>query len=110
MCLHVLDDHVVQSFVFSAAGVDTAPEQEPLKVLEDQHADEGHSEDHHNEDHVKQHEHDRKHLVRNRVRHQVVARETDNDQYQGYDQLVERDTHIFEPLHLDSDFVFGSPV
>lgn len=83
MCFHILDDHVVQSLVTSTAGVDADPENQPLKVLKKEDADESKAYDNQYKHHIEKHEEYSEILVEDAVWNQIIATETNDDQNQG---------------------------
>jgi len=101
---------VVEPPILPAARHHAAPQHECLQVLKDQHADESEAKDDENEHDVENHEHDRKVAFEDAVRHEVVAGKSDEDQDQGYHQLVDRDAHVLQSLDFDTDFVFAAPI
>ena len=110
MSLHILGDHVMQALIAATASIDCEPEYEPLKILEQQDADEGQPNDDQNEHQVQQHKDQSVLLLEKRVGHQIVTAETDNDEYDRHNQLVDRDAHIFQLLYLDANFILRPPV
>ena len=85
------------------------PEEQPFDVFKDQCAHKGQPNDHQDQDQAQDDEGSVEVLVEEAQGDTVVCQDADENKDEGDAHLVCRNSHVFEPLDLDSkSFVFSS--